>query len=215
MNLKETYSKQVEQEVKAFRKGVQKIENSQNPYYHDPVVAEYEIGKLRESLEANVKGLESEFSDKIDEAIAHQSRVAARSRFAVSPTDKQFVEGITQDLTTKLTFAMNEADTLSAIAEYEDKLESLENESAFSEVVKQLAEASRKVGDNELAQKKLRGLYRQLSDGLMTPEQEALESLKMDKLTGVTFKYKTLTMVHPAFKDVQAARKSNVKLKQY
>jgi hypothetical protein len=209
MNLKQTYSKQVEQEVKSFRKQVDKIEQSDHPKYNVEGTRQYEIEHLRDELDTKVAELDREFQDKIETEIGQATKEAARSRFFVSSHDKQFVTDITDDLVTKLTFAINDSDKIKAIREYEDKLEVLESEAPFTEVIKQLAEASRKLGDDDFAKRKLRGLYSQLTAGLQTPEQERLEALKADKMSGVTYKYRLLTMTHKAYKHKQAARKTN------
>jgi Fe2+ transport system protein B len=203
----EQYKKQIEKEVKNFRTGVTKLQTSDNPIYNDPAVVEYETQKLKEALEKTVSELDAQFKQGIDARIEEQSKVAARSTFYVSPSDREFIASISDDLATKLTFAMNEADKLKALREYEEKLETFDSEAPFSEVIKQLADVSRKLGDDEFSKKKLRGLYNQLSAGLMTPEQEELQSLKDAKLHGVDHKYRTLKMTHPAFSEHQKARR--------
>jgi hypothetical protein len=207
--LKEQYQKRVEQEVKSFRKGAKKVESSDHPKYNVEGAREYEIDQLREAMESNVRAIESEFSEKIEDAIEQQSKVAACSKFFVSSADKQFVSDITEELSTKLTFAINEGDKMKAVREFEEKLEAFEKVDPFSEVVKQLAKLTRKLGDDEFSKRKLGGLYRQLSAGLQTPEQEALESLKADKMSGVSHSFSVLKMTHPVYKHKQAARRTN------
>lgn len=51
MSIREQYSKQIEREVNKFRKELKRVEQSENPYYHDPKVLEYETKQLREALE--------------------------------------------------------------------------------------------------------------------------------------------------------------------
>jgi signal transduction histidine kinase len=207
--LKEQFQKQVEQEVKNFRKGAKKIEESSDPRLAGRDVKEYEVNQLKESMEKRVAELDREFQDKIEAQIEQASKEAARSKFFVSSADKQFVSDITDELSTKLTFAINEGDKMKAVREFEEKLEAFDKVEPFSEVVKQLAELTRKLGDDEFSKRKLGGLYRQLSAGLQTSEQEALESLKADKMSGVSHSYSVLKMTHPVYKHKQAARRSN------
>jgi signal transduction histidine kinase len=207
--LKEQYQKQVEQEVKNFRKSAKKIEESSDPRLAGRGVKEYEVNQLKESMEKRVAEFNREFHDKIEAQIEQASKEAARSKFFVSSADKQFVSDITDELSTKLTFAINEGDKRQAIREFEEKLEAFDKVDPFSEVVKQLADLNRKLGDDEFSKRKLGGLYRQLSAGLQTPEQETLESLKADKMSGVDMAFRRLQMVHPSYSYKHAARRTN------
>ncbi|MEW4307801.1 hypothetical protein [Rossellomorea marisflavi] len=95
---------------------------------------------------------------------------------------------------------------MKAVREFEEKLETFDKVEPFSEVVKQLAELTRKLGDDEFS--KLGGLYGQLSAGLQTPEQETLEALKADKMLGVDMAFRRLQMVHPSYSYKHAARRT-------
>jgi hypothetical protein len=207
--LKEQYQKQVEQVVKNFRKGAKKIEESSDPRLAGRDVKEYEVNQLKESMEKRVAELDREFQDKIEGQIEQASKEATRSKFFVNSADKQFVLDITEELSTKLTFAINEGDKMKAIREFEGKLEAFDKVDPFSEVVKQLAEVTRKLGDDEFSKRKLRGIYSKLSDGLETPEQETLRNLKTDKMSGVSHSYTVLKATHPVYKHRQAARRTN------
>ncbi|CAN7226740.1 hypothetical protein [Rossellomorea sp. LjRoot5] len=206
--MRDQYQKQIEKEVASYRKAYDKVMNSDDPRLAGQDVKDYEVGKLREQLEANVSQIEAEFTEKIEAEIERAAKEAGRSRFFVSSPDKQYVTDITDNLVTKLTFAVTDADKSEAFSEYDAKLELIEDVAPFSEVVKQLAEASRKLGDDEFSKKKIRGLYYQLNEGLRTPEQERYEALKVDKMTGVSHKFRTLQMTHPSYSHKQAARKS-------
>ncbi|WP_227396707.1 hypothetical protein [Jeotgalibacillus aurantiacus] len=207
MDLKQTYQRQVEQEVTKFRKAVDKINESDHPTYSVPGARDYEISELIRELERKVKEIDIEFREQIEGAIEHQTKVAMRSQHYVSATDREFIKQASVELKTALTFAGNKAEVLDAINAYESRLETLESESAFSEVIKQLAEIMPNLSD-DFAKQKVTHLYRTLSRGLQTPEQAQLEELKQAKITGVKRPFTTLKMTHPAFKHIQAARRS-------
>ncbi|WP_409251787.1 hypothetical protein V1502_16985 [Bacillus sp. SCS-153A] len=207
MNFKEQYSKQVEREVKQFRKGVERINSSDHPTYDVDGTREYEIHQLKESMESRVAEIEREFNDKIEKAIESQSKVAARSSFYVSPADRTQVDNYIQDLLGGVTFATNNGDKGGAFAKFESNLDMLDSEGALYEVKRRLPELASKLNDDSFSMRKLRGMFHTF-DALKKPEQEQLEALKDAKLHGVTHKYRTLRMTHPAYKHEQSARKS-------
>ncbi|HWO74370.1 MAG TPA: hypothetical protein VNM69_00475 [Bacillus sp. (in: firmicutes)] len=208
-NLREQYAKQIEKEVRNYRKAYDKLKNSDDPRMQGKDVQDYEVRKLQDAMETKVRELESEFKTKIDEQIEAQERVAARSSFYVSQADKQFISELTKGLTAELMFASNEADKVKAIREFEGRLEHFESEAPFSEVVKQLPEVVSKLGDDEFSKKKLRGIYHTLRSGLQTPEQAELEALKEAKKQGVSRSFRNLRMTHPTYSHLQKARKTN------
>jgi hypothetical protein len=205
------YKQQIEKAVGQFRKDVEKLQTSDNPYHQTPGVVDYETNKLKDALEKSVAELDAQFKQEIDARIEEQSKVAARSTFYVSPSDREFIASISDDLVTKLTFAIDESDKMKAIREFEGKLDTFESDAPFSAVIKQLAEVSRKLGDDKFSQKKVRDIYNKLSAGLETPEQAELRELKDAKLHGVDHKYRTLRMTHPAYTSEQSARKVRTK----
>ena len=205
MELKHHYQKAIEKEVKSFRKQVEKMQQSENPYYHDQKVQDYEINKLKESMETEVQRLDDEFHAKMDEEIEAQSRVAARSTFYTSDTEKRLVSDSLDELTADLTFATNDGQKLDAIEKFENKLNYLED-GGLAEVKKRLPEVARKIQGDEFSSKNLRKIYHTF-DYLMTPAQETLEELREAKNSGVNQVYRRLRLTHQAYKHEQKVRK--------
>ncbi|MFC7321963.1 hypothetical protein [Halobacillus campisalis] len=204
MNIKQTFAKQVEQETKQFRKDVEKMEKSDNPYYTDDVVA-YETDQRRQELESRVSEINSQFEKEIDAQIEQQERVAARSTFRPTTADKQLVDEYIQELIADATFAYTDSDRLEALDKFEEKIGHFE-EGGLYEVKKRLPEVARSLQGNEFMQKKLRGIHRTFSE-LQTPEKELLDDLKDAKSTGVDMTFRRLKMTHKAYNAQQKARK--------
>ncbi|MCM3572517.1 hypothetical protein M3172_04900 [Mesobacillus subterraneus] len=206
--LKEQYQKQIEGKVSQFRKHVDKISASDHPKYNVEGQREYEIEQLKTELDNEVAILDAEFNAKIDEQIEAQERVAARSNFYITPADKVQVDNYISDLTSALTFAMNDADKAEAFSVFESKLDMLDSEGALAEVKRRLPELAKYVKDDSYSMTKLRGFFHTFS-ALKTPEQELLDDLKSAKLNGVSYKYRTLKMTHKAYSSQQSARVTN------
>ncbi|KAF0816575.1 Butyryl-CoA dehydrogenase [Bacillus sp. ZZV12-4809] len=209
MDIKQSYQKQIDSEVKAFRKSVDKISNSANPYYADEAVKKYEVEQLRNKLDAEVKRLESEFNDKMEEAIEHASKQASRATVYVNPSDKSRLAEITADLYADLTFASDPNRKSEAFDRFMEKVTAFEDSGVgpLFELKRQLPDLMKKLEGDKFAEQKLRGLYHELAS-LKTDEEERLEALKADKLSGVAHNYRVLRMVHQAYKHEQAARRS-------
>jgi hypothetical protein len=210
MDLKSQYQQAIDKEVKGFRKQVQKIEQSPNPYYADDAVKKYEVEQLRNKLDAEVKRLDAEFNAKMDEAINHAAKQASRASVYVNPSDKARLSEITADLYADLTFSVDTNRKAEAFDRFMEKVTAFEDSGVgpLFELKRQLPDLMRKVQGDSFAEQKLRGLYHELST-LKTAEEDHLESLKTDKLSGVSHNYSVLKMVHPAYKHEQTARRIN------
>lgn len=209
MDIKQSYQKQVDQQVSQFRKGVNKINNSPNPYYASDDVKRYEIEQLRNKLDAEVKRLDAEFNSKMDEHIKQAAKQASRATVYVNPTDKARLNEITADLYSDFTFARDVNAKTKAFDRFMEKVTAFEDSGVgpLFELKRMLPDVMRKVQGDKFAEQKLRDLYHELST-LKTDEEERLEALKADKLSGVSHNYSVLKMVHQAYKHEQAARRS-------
>ncbi|WP_173916909.1 hypothetical protein [Halobacillus sp. Marseille-Q1614] len=198
MDKREQLKKEVEKLTKDFRKNVDAINTSDNPYYKDAEVREYEINKLKGELDTKVGEINKEFHAHIDADIEQAEREAARSSFRVMPSDRDLAKQFVTDLKAELTFAMTDSDKRQAIERFEEKMGHFETEGGLYAVKQQLPDVAQAVQDDEFAMKKLRQVNNTFN-ALQTPEQERLTELQDAKVSGVTHKYRTLQMTHPAF----------------
>ncbi|SFK12409.1 hypothetical protein SAMN04487936_107210 [Halobacillus dabanensis] len=206
MDIKQQYQQQVDQEVKGFRNEVQKMKTSENPYYHDQAVLDYEIGQKRKELEKRVAEISDEFQKKIDEVVEAQEREAARSTFRVSTADRQLAEQFTTDLKAELTFSYSEADKRAAFNKFEEKIHHFDDESGLYAIKQKLPEVAQAVNDDEFSMKELRKINGTFN-ALQTPEAEHLEEIKQAKLSGVDTSFRRLRLTHPAYSDYQKGYK--------
>ncbi|WP_338452326.1 hypothetical protein R4Z09_10835 [Niallia oryzisoli] len=200
----EQYSKQIEAEVAKFRKGVEKIRTSDNPYYADVKVQDYEIRKLREQLEKNVEEIKAKFTTEIDAKIAEMEPVAAKSFFKPTESDRRLVDEYVSEFLADAKLSYSDSDKLDAFERFEYKLGYLE-ENGLHEARKRLPEIAEKLKDDETLQKKLRGMNATFRE-LRTSEQFKLDELKEAKINGVDSAFRRLRLTHPAYSDYKNNR---------
>jgi gluconate kinase len=206
MDIKQKHSKEIERLVKDFRKKVDRINNSNNPYYNDRAVRDYEIGKLKSELEASVKEINGQYREEAQELLEQAKRQAAHSYFKPSASDKEFVTTVLDEFTSNVAFAYTDADRAEAFASLEARFEHMTPEQLFA-VKSQLPRVLQSASD-EFTAKKLRSVNGTLSE-LRTPEQEALNDAKDIALSSPDMAFRRLKMTHPTFSTEQAGRKVN------
>ncbi|WP_428909052.1 hypothetical protein [Niallia sp. Krafla_26] len=200
----EQYSKMIESETAKFRKSVDKIRTSENPYYADVKVQDYEIRQLREQLEKNVQEINAKFTADIDAKIAEMEPVAAKSYFKPTETDRKLVDEFISEFVADAKLGYSQKDKLEAVERFEQKLGYLD-ENGLSLVRKRLPEIADKLGDDKTIQSKLRSMNATFRE-LQTAEQMRLDELKEQKSNGVDYKFRTLRLTHPAYSDYRNNR---------
>lgn len=195
----ENYKHEVDQAVKKFRRDVEKIERSDNPYYNTPGVKEYEAQQLRQELEKAVQGVETRFNIEIDPEIEQAKQTAARSFFTPTVSDKSLVADAVSELVADVTLAYTDNQKLEAFERFEIRIEQLE-ESGLWEVRRKLPEVLGAIGQDETITRKLKGLNATLR-ALKTPEQEVLSDLEQVKINGVAASFNRLKLTHIVYKD--------------
>lgn len=207
INIKEQYQKQVEQAVNKFRRDFDKIKTSENPYYHDEAVRDYEIQRLREELEKQVNEINKQFNAEIDAKIEELEPIAAKSYFRPTETDKRLVDEFVSEFLADAKLAFSESEKLDAFEKFEEKLGFLD-ENGLSLVRKRLPELFDALSDDTTLQSKIRGLNATLKE-LQTTEKMALEELIEQKMNGVDAAFRRLRLIHPAFSDYKYNRYNN------
>lgn len=200
----EQYQKLVEQEVKRFRGEVEKMQRSENPYFHDKSVLSYEIKQRREVLEKNVKEINDKFNAEIEQAIEQAEPVAAKSYFKPSETDKRLVDEYVSEFLADAKLGYTEKEKLDAFERFEHKLGYLD-ENGLHEVRRRLPEIADKLGSDDPLQKRLRSMNATFRE-LRTAEQMKLDELKEQKINGVDSVFRRLRLTHPAYSDYKNNR---------
>lgn len=199
MLIQGNYKREVEQAVKRFRKDVDKIRNSDNPYYKAKDVQDYEIQQLRKALETTVQDVESRFNAELDGELEQAERLAVRSFFTPTTNDKLIVADSVSELVADVTFAFTDAEKVDAFDRFEARIEQLEV-NGLSEVRRKLPEVLSAIGQDQVITKKLKTLNATLRQ-IRTPEQEQHDELLDLQSNGVAQEFSRLKMTHPAFKD--------------
>ncbi|MCM3668009.1 hypothetical protein M3181_03205 [Mesobacillus maritimus] len=194
------YSKQVEQEVKRFRKAVNTIRTSENPYYAENVkVQDYEISKLRADLEKKVEDINKQFNAEIDAKIADYEERAAKSFFRPTETDKRLVDEYIGEFKSDVMLGYGDRDKLEAFDRFEQKLGYLD-ENGLYEVKKRLPELVEHLGKDDVLLSKLKAMNVAFKQ-LQTAEQMELDALNEEKAHGADWAFRRLRMTHPSFSD--------------
>lgn len=190
-----------EQEIKRavdkFRKQVEKIKTSDNPYYKDKEVQEYEIKQHRAELDATVSELSNAFDAQIAQEIEQAEDRAKASRFYTSETQKQQVEHALDSFVADVTLAYDDNGKHEAYKTLERRLDGMEP-AELAHVRLKLPQALTRVNGDDVATKKLKSLNAVLAK-LQTPEEERLDELKTAKRLGADQTYRRLKMTHPAY----------------
>ena len=193
------HKKEIENAVKKFRSGVERIQNSDHPQYRDPLVKQYEIKALRAELDAKVTELSNEFDAIMAAEIEKAEAAAKTSRFYVSETQKQQAQYALDAFVADVTLAYDDNGKHSAYNSLELRLEDM-SAAELAHIRLQLPSVLSRVNGDEIATKKLRSLNDTLAK-LKTPEQERLDELKAQKVSGADTAYRRLRVIHPAYSD--------------
>lgn len=197
------FEDQVNQKVQQFRKGVDKIQKSDNPYYQDKAVQQYEIKGLREKLEEEVAEINAEHNRQSEQAVEQAKDKAAKSYFTVTDNDRRQIENILGEFTADVALAYNDTQRTAAFTKLEYKLEYL-SDNQLAAVRKQLPEVLSKTSDMGTVSN-LKKLNTTLA-GLQTPEEQALADTEEQAQRAPDMAYKRLQMTHAAFSDLQKNR---------
>lgn len=190
---------EIEQAIKKFRKEVDKIRTSDNPYYHDAKVQEYEIKALRAELDAFVAEKNSEFNAIMTQEIEKAEAEANKSRFIPNETQKKEADYALDSFVADITLARDDVAKYAAYNRLDERMDDMEAE-ALSHIRLQLPSVLSRVNGDEIATKKLKNLNETLS-GLKTAQQERLDELKAEKRIGADGAFRRLRVTHPAFSD--------------
>jgi hypothetical protein len=201
---KQQLTKEVDTAVSKFRKGVDKIKNSPNPYYSDVEVQNYEIGKLKADLESQVAEINAKYKEKAEELLANAERQAATSYFKPSMSDKEFVGSVLDDFTASIALAYSDSDKAKAFSALEARFEHMTPEQLYA-VKSKLPSVLQAVKDDEFSVKQLRGVNSTLSN-LRTHEQESLDEAKALELSSPDGAFRRLKMTHPSYSHLQKSR---------
>ena len=207
MNFKEQLTREVDQAVAKFRKGVEKIENSPNPYYREQAVKDFEIGKLKAELETQVADINAKYREQSEELLEQAKCDAAFSYFKPSPADKEFTGAILDEFTSDLAFARKKEEKIGAVRALEERFDHLTETQLFA-VKSKLPQELQSVSGDEFAVGELKRINGALSN-LRTEEQEALEEAKTIALSTPDTAYRRLKMTHKVFQSEQKARRSS------
>jgi hypothetical protein len=198
MDFKQQYTKEIDKKVSQFRKAVDKIEKSEDPRLDGREVKDYEISKLRDSLESEVAEINSKYKQEAQGLLEQRKSEAATSYFKPSTYDKEFVGSVLDEFTANVAFAYGDQQKSEAFRSLESRFEHMTPEQLFA-VKSQLPKVLQSVSD-EGTLKNLRRVNSTLSE-LKTPAQEALEEAKMLAVSKPDMAFTRLTMTHSAFKD--------------
>ncbi|MFL0505520.1 hypothetical protein ACH0B5_07225 [Ureibacillus sp. 179-F W5.1 NHS] len=198
MTIAEKYKREIEGAVSSFKKEVAKIEKSANPYYQLDEVRDYEIGKLRETLDGQIKAIKERFYAEIDAEIKSATFAAKTSKFNPTSEEKAYAENVIQDLILGVRFGYTESEKLEALGKFEKELD-LMSEGALSVVKSQLPSVADQLAGHEPSEKKLRYISHILKE-LRTPAQQYLVDLEEQKASGYDLPYRILRMTHRAYK---------------
>lgn len=190
-----------EQEIKRavdkFRKKVTDIRESDNPYYKDKEVQEYEIKQHRAELDATVSELSNAFDAQIAQEIEQAEDRAKASRFYTTETQKQQAEHALDSFVADVTLAYDDTDKHEAYKTLERRLDGMEP-AELAHVRLKLPQVLSRVNGDDIATKKLKSLNTVLAK-LQTPEEERLEELKTAKRVGVAQAYRRLRFTHATY----------------
>ena len=200
----EQYKKQVDQEVKRYRSEVTKMQTSENPYYHDPKVLEYETKQKRAELEKKIDEINKGFTADIDAQIEQMEAVAAKSYFRPSESDRKLVSEFMSDFLADAKLTYTDKEKLDAFERLEQRLAYLD-ENGLHEVRKQLPVVFDRLGVDTTLTSKLRGMNATLRE-LKTAEQMQLDELKEGKMNGVDASFRRLRLTHPSYADYKDNR---------
>lgn len=193
----EKQRQEIENAVKKFRREVEKIKTSDNPYYKDKEVQRYEIDQRRAELEATVAEQSNAFDTAITQEIEQAEKAANASRFYTTETQKQQAEHALDAFVADVTLAYDDNGKHEAYKTLERRLEGMEA-AELAHIRLKLPQVLSRVNGDEVATKKLKSLNTTLA-ALKTPEQERLAELKEAKRIGADQAYKRLRMTHKAY----------------
>ncbi|MDJ0332114.1 hypothetical protein [Planococcus sp. S3-L1] len=196
------HAQEIEKAVKQFRKKVDAIRNSDNPYYKDKDVQNYEIKQHQAELDATVAELSHEFDVSIAQEIEQAEAKAKTARFYTTETAKQQSEWALDSYITDVVMARYEADKYEAYRRFEERLNTMD-EGALAHIRLKLPQAMSRVNGDEIARKDLMKVNDSLAK-LNTPEQLRVDELKAQKSAGVVMVYSRLKMTHPAYRHLQS-----------
>lgn len=194
----ETYQNEVKSTIDQFRKDVNKIRNSDNPYYaNSKEVQDYEIGKLRNALDETVKQLNKDYKAKANEAVAQAKEAAARSTFNVTDSDRKQASSALNDFVTDAMLSVGDSAKDEAFHALQRKLNYF-GENELAALKEQLPNYLQKLGDDR-SMKNARQLKGTLSN-LQTEEEAYLEEAHHYAQATIDQRHKTLKKTNAEYK---------------
>ncbi|MCH4825598.1 hypothetical protein [Planococcus halocryophilus] len=190
---------EIENAVKKFRREVEKIKTSDNPYYHDAKVQEYEIKEKRAELDAFVAEQQNAFNASIVAEIEKAEHAAQHSRFTATEQQRKQGDYALDSYVADVTLARDDNGKHSAYKTLERRLDGMSAEE-LAHIRLQLPSVLARVNGDTVALKRLQSLNETLA-ALKTEEQERLDELKAHKVSGADGAYRRLRMIHPAYND--------------
>lgn len=188
---------EIKQAVEKFKKDVRKIRESDNPYYKDKEVQDYEINALRDELDATVAEKSNAYDYAITQELEQAETRAKASRFYTTETEKQQTDYALDSYIADITMARTDADKYAAYSRFESRLDGM-NEGALAHLRLKLPQALSRVNGDSFALKDLRKVNDALA-ALKTPEEERVTELKEAKRVGAAQSYRRLRFAHPSY----------------
>lgn len=200
------HEQEIKQAVEKFKKEARKIRESDNPYYKDKEVQDYEINALRAKLDATVAEKSNAFDSAIAQEIESAEQKAKTSRFHTTETQKQSAQYALDNYVADVMLARDDAGKSAAYKALDSRLDDMSREE-LAHIRLQLPNVLQRVNSDADALKRLQGLNETLAK-LQTEEQERLDELKAMKRIGADGTYRRLKMTHPAYKHLPTNQNS-------
>ncbi|MCH4828076.1 hypothetical protein [Planococcus halocryophilus] len=191
------HEQQINKAVAKFRNDVDKIRTSENPYYKDKDVQDYEIKALRAELDAKVAELSNAHDQAIAQEIEQAESQAKTARFYTTETERQQTDYALDSYIADITMARTDADKYAAYNRFESRLDGM-SEGALAILRLKLPQALSRVNGDEIALNDLRKVNDTLAE-MKTPEEQRLDELKAKKRVGAAQDYRRLRFTHPAY----------------
>lgn len=192
------HKQEIENAVKQFRKQVDKIQTSDHPQYKDPEIKDYEIKALRAELDAKVAEINNDFHATLKREIEKATPLATSSRIFITESDKRNAQYVLDEYVADIALAYDDVAKHAANEKLEARLDAMTTHGELAHVRQKLPEVLGRINGDPIATRKLKSTNEKLA-ALKTPEQERLDDLKAEKVSGADSTYRRLKMTHPAY----------------
>ncbi|TPE67956.1 hypothetical protein [Halalkalibacterium halodurans] len=89
--------RKVRRAIKQAKKSIREMRESDNPYYHDPAVLDYEIKRVEDALDREVNEINEQWKRERQQMIDEATDIAANYTVRVSSSDRDKAEVIVSD----------------------------------------------------------------------------------------------------------------------